>query len=84
MPAYIREKLVEIEEYVKNLSGKRDSLKQEMQGILDCVSKIESEVKRLSKNHEALYKIQTLIDKGGEPAFLVERIKKILEDLKKL
>jgi hypothetical protein len=53
MPAYIEEKLIEIEGHAKRLldqeSADRDTLRQEYVYILQCIDAIKIELKKLGK-----------------------------------
>ncbi|MBW1707738.1 MAG: hypothetical protein JRJ86_21690 [Deltaproteobacteria bacterium] len=80
-------KLKEIEHRASNLlhqeSPTGHSLNQEYRWILGCVNSIRLHLKALAKNNGALFEIKNLIKKGGEPAFLVKGIQRILDDLQK-
>lgn len=47
---------------------------------MSCTDAIDIEAKKLGKQSDTLMKIKDLVDKGGEPAFLVKGIKRILDD----
>ena len=84
MPGYIKEKTIEIEKRAEHLLKQHSpgghALNQEYRWILSCTNAIDIEAKKLGKQSKALMKIKDLVDKGGESAFLVKGIKRILDD----
>lgn len=84
MSGYIEEKIIEIEKRAEHLLKQHNpeghTLDQEYRWILSCTDAIDIEVKKLGKQSKALMEIKYLVDQGGESAFLVKGIKKILDD----
>ena len=84
MSEYLREKLDAIKEHVKNLVDRKPALPfaldQDYVWIIGALSGIESEVTSLEDTLEAFGRIKEAVENGGEPAFVIKRVERILDE----
>lgn len=87
MPAYIGEKLQEIREHAKSLLESTNDPEEERNQhyfwILNAARNIELKLQGIQDMLDSFLEIDEVLEKGGEPVFVVKQVERIVRKHKK-